>query len=160
MRWLSQLMLVLAAGLLVALSLLVFRQAQWLPSAAQVFSKVTGRPASSDQVSGASPEKPAEKSKPSHRGKGVTSSAGLRPAAPSFPAGSAAVYRFPMAQEVVAGAAKSAVLANFGQPAAIVSGAEHGQLRERFVYLDKTAGLRTSVFFVDGKVSGAATYPE
>jgi hypothetical protein len=156
MRWLSQLMLVLALGLLVALGFLVFRQGQF-PTASQVFSGVAGRRGSSDPVSKPSEPKP-EKSKPNHHGRGLTALAELP--LPAIPGGSAAVYRFPMAQEVVAGAAKSAVLANFGQPTAIVSGAEHGELRERFVYLDKAAGLRTSVFFVDGKVAGAATYPE
>ena len=68
--------------------------------------------------------------------------------------------RFPLAQEIIKGTTKSAVLASFATPAATVSGADVGQLLERLIYLDASSKRTTSIYFVDGKVIRAETYTQ
>ena len=66
--------------------------------------------------------------------------------------------RFPLAQEIIKGMTKSAVLASFAAPAATVTGADVGQLLERLIYLDASSKRTTSIYFVDGKVIRAETF--
>jgi len=66
--------------------------------------------------------------------------------------------RFPLAQEIIKGMTKSAVLASFAAPAATVTGADVGQLLERFVYLDTSTGTTTTIYFIEGKVIRAETF--
>ncbi len=67
---------------------------------------------------------------------------------------------FPLAQEIIKGMTKSAVLASFGPPEATVTGADLGQLRERLLYLDALTTRKTLIFFVDGDVIRAETYTQ
>ena len=65
--------------------------------------------------------------------------------------------RFPLAQEIVKGMTKSAVLASFANPTATVTGADVGHLVERLIYLDSSSMKTTLIYFVDGKVIRAET---
>ena len=65
---------------------------------------------------------------------------------------------FPLAQEIIKGMTKSAVLASFAAPTATVSGADVGQLLERLVYLDTSTRRTTTIYFIDGKVIRAETF--
>jgi len=68
--------------------------------------------------------------------------------------------RFPLIPEITKGTPKSEVLATFGTPDATVTAAERGQLLERLLYWDKSARKGTLIFFVDGNVIRAETYPQ
>ena len=68
--------------------------------------------------------------------------------------------RFPLAQEVIQGMKKSAVLASFGPPEATVTGADVGKLFERLLYRDASTRRTTLIFFVDGNVIRAETYTQ
>jgi hypothetical protein len=67
-------------------------------------------------------------------------------------------YPFPVSEEVKVGLSKSAVVATFGPPEATATGADHGRLQERLVYVDKSTGQKTIIAAVDGKVVGAQTF--
>jgi hypothetical protein len=66
--------------------------------------------------------------------------------------------RFPTAEEISVGSSKTSVVASFGPPEATLSGADHGILNERLVYLQESSGKQTSVYLMNGKVIGALTY--
>jgi len=66
--------------------------------------------------------------------------------------------RFPVAQEIINGVTKDAVLASFAAPAATVTGADLGQLLERLLYLDASTRRTTLIYFMDGKVIRAETF--
>jgi len=66
-------------------------------------------------------------------------------------------YRFPLADEIQSGTARTTVMARFGPPLATVTGADRGQLLERLIYADKANNRRTQIWLVNGKVTAAET---
>ncbi len=69
-------------------------------------------------------------------------------------------YRFPEAQEIPNGTARGALVARFGQPEATVTGADLGQLRERFLYVDPPTRRRTLIILINGNVTSAETFAQ
>jgi len=64
--------------------------------------------------------------------------------------------RFPLAQDIPKGMLKSAIVATFGPPETIISGAD-GQLRERLLYVEKNTGRKTFIFIANGRANNAET---
>lgn len=166
MRALPLLMVALVVALLAAVGLFILRPEQWNPQqwfprgTSATPSAAAGQPDSAHQAGEPRHRKPPDRRKPDSRVKPdaiVLESSG--PA--SVPLIRAEIsHRFPRAEQVVRGAAKSVILATFGPPTATVTGSDLGRLQERFVYLDEASGTKTQVFFVNGNVTGADTSKE
>ena len=150
----------LIAAIIVGASLLILRpQSLWVPAIAALTGEAHGKTGSLPSPFGKA--KTAEKSRTT------------RPQSRSIePEGSVTVNviplpltvtvtdtprRFPLAQEIVKGMTKSAVLASFANPTATVTGADVGHLVERLIYLDSSSMKTTLIYFVDGKVIRAET---
>lgn len=69
-------------------------------------------------------------------------------------------HRFPVGQDIQQGTPKSVILAMYGKPQLTVTLANVGQLFERYIYIDKPTGRKTSVFFANAMVTGAQTATE
>jgi hypothetical protein len=67
-------------------------------------------------------------------------------------------YPFPMGTEINVGTLKSEVLASFGPPDILVTGADLGRLHERIIYVDRSTHKKTVIAVVNGKVATAETY--
>jgi hypothetical protein len=153
--------IVLIAAIVIGVGLLVLRPQSWLPRAA-IFSAITGK----------APEKVESRTSPLAKPKPVGKShTAASPPRSSASEGSATVTvtllppteaprRFPLAQEIVRGMKKSAVLARFGRPEATVAGADAGQLFERLLYLDASTRRTTLIFLVNGDAIRAETYTQ
>jgi hypothetical protein len=72
----------------------------------------------------------------------------------------AIAHRFPLATTVTTGTARAALLASFGVPDASAVGSDTGQLRERYVYVDKATGRKTFISLLNGNVTTAETLPQ
>jgi len=75
----------------------------------------------------------------------------------ALPTRTEVIYPIPVANEIVAGTARSAIVAKFGPPAALVTGADGGQLRERYIYLENATRKKIVIFLVNGVVTAAET---
>ena len=158
MRGLIYSVVFLMAAIVIGVGFLILRpQSLWAPATAAL-SAITGKAHGKAE----SLPSPFAKSKP------VEKSRAPRPLALSTESEGAVTVtvialpvtdtpRFPLAQEIIKGMTKSAVLANFAAPAATVTGADVGQLLERLVYLDTSARTTTTIYFIDGKVVRAET---
>ena len=162
MRGLIYPVVFLIAAILIGVGFLILRpQSLWAPAVA-TFSAITGK------AHGKTESLPS----PFAKTKAVEKSRAARPEPRSSASeGSVTVTviplpptdttrRFPLAQEIIKGTTKSAVLASFATPAATVTGADVGQLLERLIYLDASSKRTTSIYFVDGKVIRAETYTQ
>jgi hypothetical protein len=159
MRGLIYPVVFLIAAIMIAVSFLILRpQSLWAPAVA-TFSAIAGK------VHGRAESHPSPFSKP----KAVEKSRAARQLPPSIasegsvtvtviPLPPIAPRRFPLAQEISKGMAKSAVLASFGAPTATVTGADVGELLERLLYLDESTMRTTLIYFVDGRVIRSETY--
>jgi hypothetical protein len=161
-RYTSYVVLVLSAILIVGVIWLIKRPPSWLSDIAATVSSVTGR----SQNKPAAPSSSADKPNPSLRRnakaappKGGADAVGSTPAtspAPTAP-GHPHNYPFPLAQDVPVGTSRSAVLERFGPPTAMVAGAETGQMRERFIYLEQGKNRKTVMFLTNGAVTSSET---
>jgi hypothetical protein len=151
--------LVLTLVLVAGIVWLVLRPPVWWSQISAVVSSVTGTGRSSNKkvapsLPSSDKPNPAGRKKPDQPGQpdprtGVVETS---PMAPS-PTPMEIRYPFPTAQDIVAGTARLAILARFGPPGATVTGADVGQLRERFIYIDKATGRKTVIFLVNGAVT-------
>jgi hypothetical protein len=132
--------------------------------ATAAFSAITGRVIGKDQP----PPRASDKTKP--KPAKISRTPRAQPPAKA-PEGSVTVTvwtfppteadrRFPAAPEITQGLAKSALLATFGPPEAMVTGADRGQLMERLLYRDPFSRRITLIFFADGNVTRAETYTQ
>ena len=67
-------------------------------------------------------------------------------------------YPFPMAEHIVAGTPETTILAAFGRPEVKVTGADTGEFRERYVYVDRETGRKTYIAMVNAKVISVQTF--
>jgi hypothetical protein len=128
----------------------------WWSQVSATLASVTGRsPTAKSAPPSTSPEKPNPlgRKKASHPGQSdwrveilESNPSASAPAATERPP-------FPAAQDVQPGTARSVILKTFVPPGATVTGADVGQLRERFIYIDKTTGRKTVIFLTNGFVS-------
>ena len=72
-----------------------------------------------------------------------------------LPARTEVIYPIPVAHEILLGTARSAIVAKFGPPSALVTGADAGQLRERYIYQENATRKKIVIFFVNGVVTAA-----
>ena len=161
MRGLVYPVVFLIAAILIGVGFLILRpQSLWAPAVASL-SAIAGK------VHGQSGSHPSPFSRP----KAVEKSRAARPLPRSSASeGSVTVTviafppiappRFPLAQEIIKGMTKSSVLASFATPAATVTGADIGHLRERLIYFDASSKRTTLIYFVDGKVIQSETYTQ
>jgi len=149
----------LIASIMIGVTLLVIRpQSMWAP----VVAALTGK---SNEKTGSPPSpfaktKTVEKSRPARPGprpdessEAVTVNVLPSPAANT-------PRRFPLAQDVVKGMTKAAVLSNFSTPTATVAGTDVGQLLERLVYVEPSTRKTTFIYLADGRVIRAETYTQ
>lgn len=66
-------------------------------------------------------------------------------------------YPFPTIERVAAGTPETTILTAFGRPAVKVTGAETGELRERYVYVDRGTGRKTYIALVNAVVTSVQT---
>ena len=66
-------------------------------------------------------------------------------------------YPFPTTDRVIAGTPEATILTAFGRPAVKVTGAETGELRERYVYVDRGTGRKTYIGLVNAVVTSVQT---
>jgi hypothetical protein len=67
-------------------------------------------------------------------------------------------YPFPTAERVIAGTPQTTILAAFGRPEVKVTGADAGEIRERYVYVDRQTGRKTYIALVNAVVTGVQTF--
>ena len=67
-------------------------------------------------------------------------------------------YPFPIAEHIVAGTPETIILAAFGRPEVKVTGADAGEIRLRYVYLDRQTGRKTYIALVNAVVTGVQTF--
>jgi hypothetical protein len=67
-------------------------------------------------------------------------------------------YPFPTAEHIVAGTSQTTILAAFGRPEVKVTGADTGEIRERYVYVDRETGRKTYIAMVNAKVISVQTF--
>jgi len=151
----------LIAAIVIAVGFLILRPPYWWPRAA-TFSAITGK-APGNAESRTSPlakPKPVEKSQTARPQPRSSASEGSVAVTVTLLPPTDTPRRFPLAQEVIQGMKKSAVLASFGRPEATVTGADVGKLFERLLYLDASTRRTTLIFFVDGNAIRAETYTQ
>jgi hypothetical protein len=161
MRSLSYFVLTLVGVLLVGVTLVLVRPQSWLPQASASIYNLFGRPATPADK----PSPLAEKSKPesAHKASPQAHRALEAAASPETPAPGAppAVieqhYPFPLAGQIASGSSKNSIIASFGRPEATVTGADTGQLRERYIYWDRATGRKTYIFLINAVVTHAET---
>lgn len=154
--------LFLIVVLLVGVVWLISHPGSWWSQVSATVASVTGRSPHAKSEPPTSPEKPNPfgKKKPGPpRQSGskpeLVESAAMEPS----PAPAEKHYPFPVAQDILTGTARLAILARFGPPGATVTGADVGQLRERFIYVEKPTGRKTVVFFLNGAVAFTESTP-
>ena len=67
-------------------------------------------------------------------------------------------YPFPIAEHIVAGTTQTMILSAFGRPDVKVTGADTGEIRERYVYVDRETGRKTYIAMVNAKVISVQTF--
>lgn len=67
-------------------------------------------------------------------------------------------YPFPTAEQISAGSSQKMILAAFGRPEVKATGAETGEIRERYVYVDRTTGRKTYIAMVNAVVTAVQTF--
>lgn len=125
------------------------------------------RPSSENKPSPAPPPPPAEKKntaakKPSVSPHSATPAEIQSAAEPVFvplpaPTGPAQHFPFPLAEQIPPGTPLATVIGRFGRPEMKATGADKGELRERYVYVDRASGRRTFIAVVNSIVTGAQT---
>ena len=151
--------ILLIASIMIGVTLLVIRpQSMWAPVVAALTGKSNEKTAS--RPSPLAEKKTVEKSRPARPGprSDESSEAVTVNVLPSPPANTP--RRFPLAQDIVKGMTKAAVLADFATPTATIAGADVGQLLERLVYVEPSIRKTTFIYFADGKVIRAETYTQ
>jgi hypothetical protein len=159
MRGIFYSVLFLVAAIVIGVGFVILRPQSWWPQAAATFSAINGRSLGKveSRTSPFAKPKPVEKSRtarPQPRSSALEESMAVTVTLTDTP------RHFPLAQEIIKGMTKSVVLASFGPPEAMITGADLGQLRERLLYLDALTSRTTLIFFVDGNVIRAATYTQ
>lgn len=161
MRGLFNYVVVLIAAIVIGVGFLILRPQSWWPRA-PTFSAIIGKERGNveSRTSPFAKPKPVEKSQTARPQPRSSASEGsvtvtVIPLPPTD-----TPRRFPLAQEIIKGMKKSAVLASFGPPEATVTGADVGQLLERLLYLDASTRRATLILFVDGNVIRAETYTQ
>ncbi len=155
------------ALLLIAIGALVLWPESLFPEWHRSFTAFL-KPSSETKKEEAAP--PPEEKKKAAKGKtgarAVAQPAPVEEAEPVvFPASSAPgaastvtrTYPFPVAEQIAPGTPQSAILGQFGRPEMKVTGADKGELRERYVYVDRTTGRRTFIAIVNSVVTSAQT---
>lgn len=164
MRGVIYLLLILAAVMVVGVIWLGIYPQSWLPQVSTALSSI-----SSPKSAPASPygkPKPFDGKSHAYSRDGRPIPEGPRSAIepPSTPVSASTPetrhYRFPLAQEIQSGTARSALLAMFGPPQATVAGADLGQFQERLIYLDPPTKRRTLISLVNGSVTFAETFTQ
>lgn len=165
MRSLFYPLLTLIGILLVGVTLLLYRPEAWFPQAPRSLSGL------SDLLRASAVEKPSPMPEPLEA-KSKTSGKG--PATPRQPeaigtegpgasipvAGRPAPekrYPFPIAEQIAPGTLQATLLATYGRPEARVTGADTGELHERYVYVDPATGRRTFIAMINAVVTNAQT---
>ena len=148
---------VLIAAIMVGTALLILRpESLWVPAVEAITGKSRAKPEA--RPSPLANAKAVAKSRPVHPQPGPDESEGsVTVNVIPLPVTEKPPRRFPLAQDVVKGMTKSAVLASYDAPEATVTGADVGHLMERLIYLDSSSRRRTLIYFVDGKVTRAET---
>jgi hypothetical protein len=149
-------LMVLAAALIAALGLLIFKPQSW----SQVTAAVAGviAPAKPAATAAARTDStPLEARRKPHARESAAGREGSEAAAAPLLAVPATPRPFPLPGDILPGTARSAVFARFGPPEAAVTGADLGKLRERLIYIDKANGRRTHIFLLNGNVTGTET---
>jgi hypothetical protein len=158
-RGLFNYVVVLIAAIAIGGGLLILRPQFWLQRAA-IFSAITGK-APGNVGSRTSPfAKPKPVAKSQTAGPPPRSSASEGSVTVTLLPPTETPRRFPLAQEIIQGMKKSAVLASFGRPEATVAGADGGRLFERFLYIDASTRRTTLIFLVNGDAIRAETYTQ
>ena len=151
--------------LLIAVSALVLWPDSFLPQWHHSLAAFL-RPSSSENKPSPSPAPTAEKKtavkKPagsSHPSTVPVMEAAVEPV--PVPAGAlsspARQYPFPVAEQIPAGTPLATVIGQFGRPEMKATGADKGELRERYVYVDRLTGRRTFIAVVNSIVTSAQT---
>jgi hypothetical protein len=158
MRSLFYPVLLLIVAMLGGLIWLVFRP-PWMSQVPQtlaaVFAKKEDPKADKPSPMEEQKKQPAKKSANVREPVQMTYRVEMQPMQPNVPP--AIAPRFPLASSVSAGTARAALLASFGQPDATAVGSDTGQLRERYVYVDKATGRKTFISLLNGNVISAET---
>jgi len=162
MRSLFYPVLTLIVILLVGINVLLFRPKGWWPEVPRSLSvllrqsgteKPSPMPAQPLQAKGEFGKKgPAKPSQPEPIQMGASGTSPVpapRPPEKRYP--------FPVAEQIVPGTPQTTILATFGPPEAKVTGADTGELRERYVYVDRATGRRTFIAMVNAVVTNAQT---
>jgi hypothetical protein len=163
MRGVIYLLLILAAVIVVGVIWLGIHPQSWLPQVSSALSAIGPSPKSAPANPSGKPKPFDEKSRAHSRdGRPIPEGprSAIEPASTtpaSAPAPEIRHYRFPLAQEIQSGTARSALVALFGPPQATVAGADLGQLQERLIYLDPPTKRRTLISLVNGSVTFAET---
>jgi hypothetical protein len=135
---------------------LIARPPSWWSQVSATFSSITAR-----SPNAKSAPRPSPTEKPNPLGRKKASPAGQSDwkaeVVDSMPTASAPTptdrYSFPVPQDILLGTVRSVILTRFGPPGATVTGADVGQLRERFIYIDKATGRKTVIFLINGAVT-------
>src|SRR3954464_10552323 len=150
MRGLIYPVVFLIAAIVIGVGFLILRpQSLWAPAAATL-PAITGK---AHGKAGSLPSpfakpKPVEKSR-AHRPQPLSSESEGSVTVTVIALPVTDTPHFPLAQKIIKGMTKSAVLASFTAPAATVTGADVGQLLERLVYLDTSSRRTTTIDFID-----------
>ena len=153
-------LLILTVVLLGTLVWSAFHPRSWWPQISAAISSVTGSSASKP-LNPTAPPNPAKyavktgaegPARRSVEGRARVASGEFGPV--PIPARSSPLlhYNFPVSGDITAGTARSAILARFGPPHTVVTNAEHGLLRERFIYVDLANARKTHIFLENGHV--------
>jgi hypothetical protein len=142
---------------------LIKRPPSWWSDLAATVSSVTGRsqnkpaaPSSSADKPNPSVRKKANKAEPPQRRADAEEGTPVTPLVPTAPM-QPHTYPFPLAQDVPVGTSRSAIFTKFGPPTALVTGAETGQVRERFIYIEQGKSKKTVMFLTNGAVTSSET---
>jgi len=77
---------------------------------------------------------------------------------PAVPVAPAVVqYPFPTDRQVPPGTLERTIVSSFGQPDAKATAADRGQLRQKYIYLDRPAGRKTFIELTNGRVLASET---
>jgi hypothetical protein len=169
MRGLFYPLIMLIVSLVVLVALVFVRPQGWWPEGPRNVSELMQLAAPAKPISAAKPAAATDGPPATKRGiasKGLVQADHPQPVeargsgpnitAPTLPP--ERKYPFPTAEHIVAGTPETMILAAFGRPEVRVTGAETGEIRERYVYVDRQTGRKTYIALVNAKVTSVGTF--
>ena len=163
MRGLFYPIVMLIVSLVVLVGLVLVRPQAWWPEGPRNVSQLLQLAATAKPIPRATP--PATKAEPPATKGSIGAKVLAKAQQPDWGAEIAArtpppdkKYPFPIAEHIVAGTPETIILAAFGRPEVKVTGADAGEIRERYVYVDRETGRKTYIAMVNALVTSVQTF--